>query len=113
MLHEFGFTSGIADEMALDYHEVVFLSHSWHVVRPGWSRNMAAEEVHTVEIPQSKTMPFTAWLVEESYDRIESLMYSPLLDPPLRNDGLYEPMSCYEAYETLLVVCEAMGNPWR
>jgi hypothetical protein len=92
-LYEFDFTSAIREGglgfQLRGYHDDLKLGHV--SIQPGFTRHLDAEELHTVQIPRTDD-PFTAWLVIEGPDRIESRVFSPLPEIPERTAKLYTPM---------------------
>lgn len=99
VLHEYGFRSALVDddtEVAATVYRRAQHVHPIEQVRldPGAACLMDASDLHTVQVPELKDLPGTAWLVVEGPDAgLGSAIYSPRDDLTISREGLYRPMS--------------------
>lgn len=93
-IFEFGYISALLNgDAKIEFKE----QHKGWVSRteylsPQDKKFMFAEELHTVIVPKS-TSKFSAWLVLEFADRINSKFYSLSTYPSLNTSDMYQPMA--------------------
>lgn len=77
--------------------QVGVVQHALRWMRRGDAVDMPAEALHTIKVEYEPT----AWLVTEGPDRIESLCYSRIKCPYIKDERLYKQMSPLDAWRLL------------